>query len=80
MNLNQVLQSLAKKVGLDGTSTQYNNTLTKSINKKKQLIADLNTSFTAKENALYKKYSALETAMQKLNSQQSSLSSMLGKS
>jgi len=69
---------LAKKAGLDGTSTQYNNTITLSIATKKQLLIDLNKSFTDKENALYKKYSALETAMQKLNSQQSSLSSMLG--
>ena len=71
---------LAGKVGLDGTSTQYNNTLTKSIYKKKILIADLNEKFTDKETALYNKYSALETALQNLNSQQSSLSSMLGTS
>lgn len=70
--------SLSKKVGLDGTTTQYSNTLYKSIYAKKLLIADLNDSFTDKENALYKKYSALETAMQTLNSQQASLSSMLG--
>jgi flagellar hook-associated protein 2 len=70
--------SLSKKVGLDGTTTEYNNTLTTSISKKKQLISDLNSSLTDKENALYKKYSNLETAMQKLNDQQSSLKSMLG--
>ncbi|AWK50930.1 flagellar hook-associated protein [Clostridium beijerinckii] len=69
---------LAKKVGLDGTSTQYNNTLTASIYKKKSLISELNTAFTNKETALYNKYSALETAMQTLNSQQASLTSMLG--
>lgn len=69
---------LAGKVGLDGTSTQYNNTTTLAIATKKQLLIDLNKSFTDKENALYKKYSDLETAMQKLNSQQSSLASMLG--
>jgi len=72
--------SLSKKAGLDGTSTQYSNTLTQGIYDKKLLIADLNTSFTDKENALYKKYSALETAMQSLNAQQSSLTSMLGTS
>jgi flagellar hook-associated protein 2 len=69
---------LAGKVGLDGTSTQYNNTLTISIYKKKTLISELNKAFTNKETALYNKYSALETAMQKLNAQQSSLTSMLG--
>jgi flagellar hook-associated protein 2 len=72
--------SLSKKVGLDGTSTQYSNTLTKSIYAKKLLIADLNDLFTDKETALYNKYSALETALQTLNSQQASLSSMLGTS
>ncbi|MFL0165430.1 flagellar filament capping protein FliD [Candidatus Clostridium helianthi] len=71
--------SLAKKAGLAGSSTESNNTLTNNIYKKKLLIADMNKSFTDKENALYKKYSDLETAMQRLNSQQSSLASMLGK-
>lgn len=70
--------SLSKKVGLYGTSTEYNNTLTTSIAKKKQLISHLNDSFTDKENALYKKYSNLESALQSLNAQQSSLASMLG--
>ena len=72
--------SLSKKAGIDGTSTQYSNTLTKSIAKKKTLIEKLNDKFSVKETALYKKYSALETALEKLNSQQASLSSMLGTS
>jgi len=71
--------SLAKKAGLTGSSTETDNTLTKNIAKKKSLISDMNASFTTKENALYTKYSNLETMMQKLNSQQSSLTSMLGK-
>lgn len=69
---------LSKKVGLAGSSTEYNNTLTDNIYKKKKLISSLNSALTVRENALYKKYSNLETAMQKLNSQQSSLTSMLG--
>lgn len=70
--------SLAKKSGLVGTSTEYNNTITKSINEKKQTIYDLNQLFKDKEDSLYKKYSNLETALQNLNSQQAKLSSMLG--
>lgn len=70
--------SLSKKAGLDGTTTQYDNTLYKSIAEKKKLINKLNSSLADKENALYKQYSALETALEKLNSQQSSLTSMLG--
>lgn len=70
--------ALSKKAGLDGTSTEYTNTLTQYINDKKTLIAQMNQKYTDQESALYKKYSALETAMQKLNSQQTQLSSMLG--
>jgi flagellar hook-associated protein 2 len=72
--------ALSKKAGLTGTSTQYSNTITKSINERKKTIADLNTKFKEKQNALYTKYSNLETALEKLNSQKSQLSSMLGTS
>lgn len=72
--------SLAKKAGLIGSSTEYDNTLTKSINDKTTLIKKLNTQLSTKETALYKKYSDLETIMGKLNSQQSSLASLLGQS
>lgn len=71
---------LAKKAGLVGSSTEYDNTLTKSINDKTTLIKKLNTQLSEKETALYKKYSDLETVMGKLNSQQSSLASLLGQS
>ncbi|WP_236896241.1 flagellar filament capping protein FliD [Clostridium beijerinckii] len=70
--------SLSKKAGLAGGSTEFDNTITKNINDKKKLIAQLNSQFTDKENALYNKYSALETAMEQLNAQKSSLASMLG--
>lgn len=70
--------SLAKKAGLIGSSTEYDNNLTKSINDKTTLIKKLNSQLSTKETALYKKYSDLETIMGKLNSQQSSLISMLG--
>lgn len=72
--------SLSKKAGLEGTSTEYNNTLTKSIYEKKLLIDELNDQFSDKEDALYNKYSALETALESLNAQQASLASMLGTS
>lgn len=70
--------SLSQKAGLAGSSTEKDNTLTKSISDKKTLIDELNKKLADKENALYKKYSALETAMQTLNSQQASLTNMLG--
>ncbi|MVX62356.1 flagellar filament capping protein FliD [Clostridium chromiireducens] len=71
---------LSQKVGLDGTSTQYSNTLSDAIYKKKTLISELNNKYSDKETALYNKYSALETALQNLTAQQSSLASMLGTS
>lgn len=70
--------ALAQKAGLVGSSTEYDNTLTKSISEKTALIKKLNTQLSSKEEALYKRYSDLETIMGKLNSQQSSLLSMLG--
>lgn len=70
--------SLAKKAGLEGTSTESNNEITKNIAKKKTLISQLNTKMSDKETSLYKQYSALETAMQTLNSQQMSLAALLG--
>jgi flagellar hook-associated protein 2 len=70
--------SLSKKAGLVGSSTESDNTISNNISKKKKLITQLNTQLSTRENALYKKYSALETAMEKLNAQKSSLASMLG--
>ncbi|MBE6086952.1 MAG: hypothetical protein E7206_02635 [Clostridium beijerinckii] len=72
--------SLSKKAGLVGSSTESDNTLTNNIYKKKTLISELNSKLSDKENALYKKYSNLETAMENLNAQKSSLASMLGTS
>lgn len=72
--------SLSKKAGYDGSTTQYDNTLTNSINEKTTLIKKLNTQLSDKQDALYKKYSNLETLMEQMNSQQSSLAKMLGQS
>lgn len=69
---------LAKKVGLQGTSTFSNNELTKSISDYESKIKDMEKEFTKREQALYSKYATLETMMNKLNSQQSSLQSMFG--
>lgn len=69
---------LSKKVGLQGTSTFSNNELTKSISDYESKIKDMEKEFTKREQALYSKYATLETMMNKLNSQQSSLQSMFG--
>ena len=54
------------------------NTLPDQIYAKTVLIKNLQSEFSTKQTALYNKFSVLETAMNKLNSQQASLTSMLG--
>lgn len=69
--------SLSKRIGFAGTSTENSNTMQKNIDKQKKLIKELKEKYTSKENALYKKYSALEVMLEKLNAQTNSLYSML---
>ncbi|MBZ0312889.1 flagellar filament capping protein FliD [Clostridium butyricum] len=69
--------ALSKRIGFIGTSTENSNTLKTNIIKQKKLMSELQGKYTDKENALYKKYSALETMLEKLNSQSNSLYSML---
>ncbi|MDV4149719.1 flagellar filament capping protein FliD [Clostridium sp. AL.422] len=73
-----VASSLLKKAGIDGSSTAYNNELTKSIEKYEQKMKDMETDFSRREQALYSKYANLETIMNKYNSQQSYLTQQLG--
>lgn len=69
-----------KKVGYEGTVTAYNNTLTKSIQEYERKMSDMETDFTRREQALYSRYSTLESMMNKYNSQQSYLTQQLGMS
>lgn len=52
------------------------NEMTKQILDKKKLIDEMNTDLKSREDGFYKKFSALETAMAKAESQQSSMSNM----
>lgn len=56
------------------------NTLPDQVHGKALIISKLKTQMSDAETRYYKKFTALETAMNKLNSQQSQLSSMLGTS
>lgn len=67
-----------KKVGYEGTVTAYNNALTKSIQEYERKMSDMEIDFARREQALYSKYSTLETMMNKYNSQQSYLMQQLG--
>lgn len=56
------------------------NEMTKQITEKKKLISQMNEDLNDRQEALYSKYSALETAMAKAQSQQASMSSWFGTS
>ena len=75
-----VTSSLIKKAGIEGSSTTYNNELTRSIEKYEQKMADMEKDFSRREQALYSKYANLETMMNQYNSQQSYLMQQLGMS
>ncbi len=67
---------LLKKAGMEGSATSSNNTLSKKIAKYEEKITRMQTIFASKQQALYSKYARLETLMNNLNSQSSSLTSM----
>ena len=56
------------------------NEMTKQITEKKNLIAQMNEDLNDRQEALYSKYSSLETALAKAQAQQSSMSSWFGTS
>ena len=77
-NVNVSSSLLLKKAGYTGSTTQYSNTLQTSIDNQTKLITSLQTRYAEQQAALYKKYTALETIMNKYNTQLSSFSSMMG--
>ncbi|MFR1708034.1 MAG: flagellar filament capping protein FliD [Clostridium sp.] len=75
-----VASSIIKKAGIEGSASITNNELTKSIEKYERKIADMEKSFSTREQQLYSKWATIETMMNQLNSQQSYLMSQLGMS
>lgn len=71
--------ALLEKAGLVGDSSEYKNTLFTEIQGYTKEYTDLQARLTDKENSYYKKFTNLETVMQRMNSQSSWLSSQLGK-
>jgi flagellar hook-associated protein 2 len=69
---------LLEKAGILGDRSEYSSFLSKEILQYDDDAYEMNKKLSAKENALYKKYAAMESALNKLNSQQSSLAQMLG--
>jgi flagellar hook-associated protein 2 len=66
---------LIEKAGLTGDLSEFKNLMSQDIDKKNTLIDQMTKKLYAKEDAYYKKYAALETAMSKMNSQASWLTS-----
>jgi flagellar hook-associated protein 2 len=70
--------TLLEKAGIVGDRSEYQSVLAKEMLQFDTDAYDLNKKLVAKENALYQKYAAMESALNKLNSQQNQLSQMLG--
>lgn len=69
---------LIEKAGIVGDLSEYSNLINTEIGKNNTAIADLTLRLYNKETAYYKKFSALETAVQRMNSQSSWISQQLG--
>ena len=72
-------KTLSKSSDFRSFGSYYNDKLmTEELKTTAEKIYTLNQQYSAKETALYKKFTAMEKAMSQLNSQQSYLTSMLG--
>lgn len=70
--------ALLEKAGIIGDRSQYLNTLYKEIKEFDSQITEMNKKLIEKENALYEKFAKMESAMEKMNSQQSWLAQQFG--
>ena len=70
--------TLLEKAGMIGDRSQYLNTLYKEIKEFDSQITEMNKRLLEKENALYEKFAKMESAMEKMNSQQSWLTQQFG--
>lgn len=69
---------LLEKAGIVGDLTEYKSSLVEEINDKELLIEDMTEKLYDKENSLYMKFAALETAMSRMNSQSAWLAQSFG--
>ena len=70
--------TLLEKAGISGDRSEFTNSLFKEMMDFEEIIAEMNSKLTSREDALYAKFTAMETALSKLNEQQNYLASMLG--
>lgn len=73
-----ISSNLIKKVGVEGSVSSVNSEITKAIKKYDRKMEDMEKDFSKREQQLYSKWATIETMMNKLNSQQSYLTSQLG--
>jgi flagellar hook-associated protein 2 len=69
---------LLEKAGIDGDRSEYNNVLYTEIMGFDKAVSEMNSKLASKESALYAKFTAMETALSKMNSQSSWLASQFG--
>ncbi|NLM44967.1 MAG: flagellar filament capping protein FliD [Clostridiales bacterium] len=69
---------LLEKAGIIGDVTEFQNTISKEINDKELYIQDLIERLYIKQESLYIKFAALETALSRMNAQAAWLSQSLG--
>ena len=77
-NNNGAKGSLLEKAGMEGDRSESTNLLYKEIMEFDSQIAEMNKRLLEKENALYEKFAKMESAMEKMNSQQSWLMQQFG--
>lgn len=70
--------TLLEKAGISGDRSEFTNSLFKEMMGFEEIIEDMNNRLNSREDALYAKFTAMESALSKLNEQQNYLASMLG--
>lgn len=73
-----ISSNLIKKVGVEGSVSSVNSEITKAIKKYDRKMEDMEKDFVKREQQLYSKWATIESMMNKLNAQQSYLTSQLG--
>ncbi len=70
--------TLLEKAGISGDRSEFTNSLFKEMMGFEEIIDEMNNKLTSREDALYAKFTAMESALSKLNEQQNNLLSLLG--
>lgn len=70
--------TLLNIAGISGDRSEFTNTLFKEMESFNSTVTELNNKLSDRETALYAKFTAMETALDKMNSQQSYITQMLG--